>query len=199
MGFYRFIVIILLIVSIPLLLAIGFGIVVSSGFPVFFRQKRVGKDGKVFVLYKFRTMGVGAEKKQNKLQALNEAAGPAFKIRNDPRFTAIGKFLSHTGLDELPQLYNILRGDMVFFGPRPLPVSEAKKLKAWMRKRESVFPGIISPAILSGDYHKNFDAWMKSDVAYARSKSIFRDIRLFFQLMPFVAAMFLKELKKTDF
>jgi len=147
-SLYYVLIMVLFLVTLPLQVAIGLLVYMGSGWPVLFRQKRIGKDGKAFVLFKFRTMVPGADKNQARLRTLNEATGAVFKMRNDPRYTNIGKFLSHTGLDELPQLYNILRGDMVFFGPRPLPVYEEKKLKPWMREREAVLPGIISPAIL---------------------------------------------------
>lgn len=156
---------------------------------ILFRQKRVGKNGRVFTLYKFRTMIRNAEVLQKKYSNKNESTGPAFKIYNDPRFTRIGKFLSHTGLDELPQLWNVVCGDMALLGPRPFPVSEAKKLLPWMKEREHILPGIISPAILTGTYHKDFDAWMKSDVAYAQSKSVLGDAQLLLRCVPFVARL----------
>jgi lipopolysaccharide/colanic/teichoic acid biosynthesis glycosyltransferase len=123
----------------------------------------------------------------------NEASGPAFKIHNDPRFTKIGRFLSHTGLDELPQLINVFKGEMVLIGPRPLPVSEAAKLKIWQREREKVKPGIISPWILEGYHKKTFDDWMKSDVAYAKTKSISVDINLFLRVVRFMVILFVHE------
>lgn len=175
--------------ALPLCFVVGALIVFTSGFPVLFLQKRMGKDGKIFVIYKFRTMQKGAEQMQSQLASLNESSGPTFKVANDPRFTRLGKFLSHTGLDELPQLFNVLRGEMDLIGPRPLPVNEAKKLASWMRKRHSVLSGIISPAILSGKYHKNFDAWMKSDVAYVKAKNISRDVNLLLRCIPFIARL----------
>jgi len=118
----------LFLLSLPLQLIIALLLVILSGWPILFFQKRVGKDGKIFIMYKFRTMNVGSEEQQKKLQKLNEADGPAFKIHDDPRFTKIGKFLAHTALDELPQLINVIKGEMSFVGPRPLPVEEAKKV-----------------------------------------------------------------------
>jgi len=180
---------VIILLTLPLQAAIALAVLLTSGPPVIFRQKRIGKNGRIFTLYKFRTMVPDAERRKQKLRGENEATGPAFKIRNDPRFTAIGKILSHTGLDELPQLYNMVKGDMVFFGPRPLPVAEAKKLTSWMRVRETVLPGVISPAILTGKYHKDFNAWMKSDAVYVLHKSVTHDIGLFFRLIPFAAGM----------
>lgn len=186
---------ILFIISLPLCFVIAVMITCTSGLPVVFRQKRVGKDGKTFTMYKFRTMRPGAEKEQQTLLPQNESDGPAFKLRSDPRFTAIGKTLAHTGLDEIPQLYNVLRGDMALFGPRPLPVGEAGKLKLWQTKRHAIKPGIISPAILTGNYHENFDAWMKSDVAYTKEKSIGHDVRLAGRTVKFMARLVINELR----
>lgn len=177
---YTLAIFVLFLFSLPLQGAMSFLIMVTDGFPIFFRQKRIGKNNKIFTLFKFRTMVGGADRKQQSLRSHNESDGPVFKIHNDPRFTRIGKFLSHTGLDEFPQLWNVVRGDMALIGPRPLPVSEVAKLKPWMQKRHTVLPGIISPAVLSGNYHSDFDAWMKSDVAYAKEKSINGDIKLLF-------------------
>ncbi|OGU58100.1 MAG: hypothetical protein A2V66_11405, partial [Ignavibacteria bacterium RBG_13_36_8] len=169
---YYIFIILFFLLSLPLGLIIAMTIAVTSGFPVIFRQKRVGKGGKTFVMYKFRTMVPNAEALKAKYMHLNTANPPAFKIPDDPRYTKIGKFLSHTGLDELPQLFNVLKGEMALIGPRPLPVQEAVKLKSWQKEREKIKPGIISPWILNG-YHKNsFDDWMKSDIEYAGKKSI---------------------------
>jgi lipopolysaccharide/colanic/teichoic acid biosynthesis glycosyltransferase len=166
------------VISLPVFIVMSILVVLGSGLPILFIQKRVGKNGKPFAMYKFRTMKVGAEGKQRKLISKNEADGPVFKIRNDPRFTSIGKWLSHTGLDELPQLYNILVGDMSLIGPRPLPVLEAKQLKPWQQKRHTIKPGIISPWVLDGYHKKTFDEWMKSDIAYVKTKSFWGDVRL---------------------
>ncbi|MEK7801480.1 MAG: sugar transferase, partial [Pseudomonadota bacterium] len=138
---YLLVVIMISIVSLPLIVVFSLLIILTSGFPVFFRQIRIGKNGKKFVMVKFRSMHNGADVMQPALLDQNEANGPVFKIHNDPRFTRIGAFLNHTGIDELPQLYNVLRGDMALIGPRPLPAAEAKRLKPWMRAREIVLPG----------------------------------------------------------
>lgn len=194
--FYRLAVWAIFLFSLPCAITIGLFVVLVSGFPILFRQKRMGKNGKPFIMYKFRTMVPEAEQLQKKYQNRNESQGPAFKINHDPRFTRIGKVLSHTGLDELPQLYNVIRGEMALIGPRPLPVSEAKKLKFWMRERERILPGIISPAILTGTYHKNFDAWMRSDVAYAANKNPWGDLWLFVRFVPFVAKLLVRGLSE---
>jgi lipopolysaccharide/colanic/teichoic acid biosynthesis glycosyltransferase len=176
--FYFVGILLLIVMSLPLQICIGLCVLIGSGWPMVFRQRRVGRNGRVFIMYKFRSMRVGAEREQTALHARNESDGPTFKIHDDPRYTRIGRILAHTGLDELPQLYNVLRGEMALFGPRPLPVSEAKKLKAWQKKRHMIKPGILSPAILTGTYHQDFDAWMKSDIAYAKNKSFLNDIQL---------------------
>lgn len=189
---YLLTVMVIFFVSLPLQVLIGVLIMVTSGLPIVFRQKRTGKNGSPFVMYKFRTMVKGAEKKRSAYTHLNESQGPAFKIRNDPRFIGIGAFLSHTGLDELPQLFNVLRGDMALIGPRPLPIAEAKKLKPWMKVREQILPGIISPAILTGKYHENFSSWMRSDVSYVQKKNAVSDVRLFLQSFSFLARLFVR-------
>lgn len=178
---YKIFVIVLVLLLLPLGVVLALLIFLTSGPPVFYLQRRIGKNNKPFILYKFRTMAVGAEKQQAKLERLNEANGPVFKIRDDPRFTKLGKFLSHTGLDELPQLVNIFKGEMALVGPRPLPVVEAAKLKPWQKKRHAILPGLISPWILEGYHAKPFDAWMKSDIKYIQEKNIWYDAGLIFR------------------
>lgn len=184
----------LIILLVPLYVVCAGLILFCSGFPILFRQKRVGKDGKIFLMYKFRTMEAGAEKKQSLLKKKNEADGPVFKIYNDPRYTPVGKFLSHTGLDELPQFWNVLKGDMAFIGPRPLPVDEARTLTRWQRKRQNVKPGIISPWILDGYHSKPFSAWMKSDIVYTKKKSFRYDTYLIGKTIPFFLQLCMNEL-----
>lgn len=195
-SLYLLAVVIIFLLSLPIQAAVALLIVVTSGFPIFFQQKRVGLKGKPFVMYKFRTMITQAEAHKSKYQRLNESHGPTFKIHNDPRFTRVGRILSHIGLDELPQLINVIKGDMAFVGPRPLPISEAKKMKPWMRERERVLPGIISPAILTGKYHQDFNAWMRNDVAYARNKTVWRDAILLIEFIPFVAWLLGREVRR---
>lgn len=191
---YTFFLLALFVLSLPIQALVAFGIVFTSGFPIFFRQMRGGKNGKPFVMYKFRTMRTRAEKQQGSLFSKNEANGPVFKIHNDPRFTFLGKFLAHTGLDELPQLYNVLIGDMALFGPRPLPMAEAKRLKPWQQARHAIKPGILSPAILTGKYHEDFDAWMKNDIAYSKKKSFHYDMQLAFRAVKFLQRLLSDEI-----
>lgn len=146
-------------------------------------------------MYKFRTMTRGADKLQFKYKNKNEVDGPVFKIRNDPRFTKIGGFLSHTGLDELPQLLNIVRGEMEFVGPRPLPVEEYMQIEKKYRIRSVVKPGIISPWVING-YHKNtFSDWMESDLKYIKGKNWKYDLEIFLKGVPLVIRLFGKEIK----
>lgn len=159
---------------------------------IIFYQPRIGKNGREFTMYKFRTMYKGADKDQKKYQKLNEADGPVFKIYNDPRYTKLGKFLAHTGLDELPQIINVLKGEMAIVGPRPLPTGEAVKLKKWQKKREKVLPGITSPWIVNGHHKIAFDDWMKSDLWYVENKSFFLDLQIIWQTFWMIIKLFAK-------
>ena len=163
----------------PLMALIAILIKLDSSGPAIFSQKRVGKNGKVFTFYKFRTMVVGAEKLKEKYRDLNEANGPVFKIRDDPRFTRIGKILARTGFDELPQLFNILRGEMSFVGPRPLPVEEERKIEPkYRKKRRLVKPGMTSLWVAEGAQHYSFAKWMESDLEYINSCSLKGDFQI---------------------
>lgn len=193
----RLISLMLILLASPLFVLVGVIIILEDGFPILFFQRRVGKNNEIFTLYKFRTMVGGADRKQQSLRFHNESDGPVFKIHNDPRFTRIGKFLSHTGLDELPQLWNVLRGEMALIGPRPLPVREVAKLKPWMQTRHTVLPGIISPAVLSGNYHSDFDAWMKSDVVYAKEKTTTEDVKLLPTALVFWTTLIARAIKES--
>ena len=134
----------LLLIASPLLLVIGLVIFVTTGFPTIYRQRRTGKNKKSFTIYKFRVMYVGAEKNQWRYRKNNHAPEPMYKNWDDPRFVGIGRWLSKTGLDELPQLVNVIKGEMSFIGPRPLPVAESKKLSKQWDFRYRVKPGIFS-------------------------------------------------------
>ncbi len=192
--FYSVAIFGLILLAAPLLVCISICVYFFSGIPILFTQKRVGKLGTIFYIYKFRTMAINSDIKKKALLDLNEADGPVFKIRNDPRYTRFGKFLAHTGLDELPQLWNVLKGDMALIGPRPLPVSEAKKLVSWQKKRHNIKPGIISPWILEGYHTMSFDAWMKSDIEYMKRKSFATDWVLCIQACKFLGMLFFKEI-----
>lgn len=162
----------------PLMVLIALAIKLTSKGPIIFSQKRAGKLGKVFTIYKFRTMYPGAEKDREKFKKLNEASGPVFKIKNDPRFVGIGKFLARTALDELPQLFNVIKGEMSLVGPRPLPVYEAKQLKPWQKKREKVLPGITSAWVVNGRHNLSFTEWINSDLEYIKKAKIGYDSKI---------------------
>lgn len=167
-----------LILSLPLMCLFYLVILIFFGKPVFFMQKRVGKNGKVFEIIKFRTMVNNAEKQKNKLMHLNESDGPTFKIKNDPRFTSFGKALSRTGLDELPQFWNVICGDMSIVGPRPLPVNEANKLSTKDKIRENVRPGVTSSWVVEGAHSMSFRKWMKLDRSYVNNASFVGDLSI---------------------
>ena len=196
---HRLFIVGLIIFISPLLGIISIAILLDSGFPILYKQLRVGKRGRKFTLFKFRTMVIDAEKLKSLNKRLNEADGPVFKIREDPRFTRLGKFLSHTGWDELPQLFNILKNEMALIGPRPLPISEARKLKSWQKKRQAIKPGIISPWVFEG-YHQNpFNAGMASDIDYVRQKSLTTDCILFVKSIVFIGKLLIQELENRLF
>ena len=176
----------------PLFLMIAIAIKSFSFGPIFFIQKRVGKNGKIFRILKFRTMYVNAEKDKGKYVQFNQADGPVFKIENDPRFTKIGKNLSRTGLDELPQLLNVLKGDMSIVGPRPLPFYEAKKLSKNDRIRESVRPGMTSAWVINGSHKLSFKKWMKLDVEYVSGATFLGDIEIITKTFKLVLLSLLK-------
>ena len=180
-----------LILLAPLALVISLAIVLDSpGDGAIFRQRRVGRDGKLFWLYKFRTMCPDAEKRLNELLKLNQMDGPVFKIKDDPRITRVGRFLRKTSLDELPQLLNVLRGDMSIVGPRPALPREVELYNDYQRQRLYVTPGLscywqIAP-------HRNemsFDEWVALDLKYIRERSFWVDWKIIFLT---VRAMFMK-------
>lgn len=145
----------------PFLFIIGALVLATAGWPILFVQKRLGKGKAPFHLYKFRTMANGAEKAEARLRAQNQAPFPMFKIFDDPRYVGVGKYLSRYGLDELPQLINILKGEMSVVGPRPLPVYQAKKLDGSWDFRYKVKPGIFSEWSLSPQRHTTLERWKR--------------------------------------
>jgi lipopolysaccharide/colanic/teichoic acid biosynthesis glycosyltransferase len=175
-----------LILFAPLMLLIAVAIKATSRGPVVFRQRRSGLGGRPFQLYKFRTMVADAEARKADLMQLNEQDGPAFKIRNDPRITRVGRFLRRTSLDELPQLWNVLLGDMSLVGPRPLPCHETAACEGWQRQRLNVTPGITCIWQIFGRSSVSFDDWIRMDVQYIRSRSVGQDVKLLLQTVPAV-------------
>ncbi len=178
---------ILLITLLPLFLAAAVFINVTSPGPVFYVQDRVGLNKRRFRLYKFRTMIPGAEQRLNELEQLNEVSGPVFKIKDDPRITTMGKFLRKTSIDELPQLLNVLKGDMSLVGPRPLPVRDYEGFEEdWHRRRFSVRPGITCIWQVNGRSDIPFEKWMELDMQYIDQWSIWLDIKILAKTIPVV-------------
>ncbi len=170
----------------PFLIIVGLLIRFSSGSPMIYRQVRCGLYGRKFVLYKFRSMNVGAEDVLWEIRHLNEMDGPVFKMRNDPRVTPIGRVLRKTSIDELPQLWNVLIGDMSLVGPRaPLP-EEVKEYSRWQRRRLSVKPGITCLWQVSGRNEIDFHEWMKLDLQYIDNWSLMLDLKILLRTFPVV-------------
>ena len=165
----------------PVLIGAAVAIKLSSKGPVFFRQVREGKNGKPFGILKFRTMVLGAEEKQADLRSRNEQDGPAFKIKNDPRITGVGRYLRKSCVDELPQLFNVLIGQMSLVGPRPLPVHESHACDAWQRTRLTVLPGLTCTWQAHGGRNVKFADWMRMDLDYIEKQSFWFDLKLIFE------------------
>jgi exopolysaccharide biosynthesis polyprenyl glycosylphosphotransferase len=177
----------LLVAAVPML-AIALLIKLASPGPAFFRQKRSGLNGAPFTLYKFRTMVTNAEQFKHELEAMNEMRGPVFKVTNDPRITRIGKWLRRYSLDELPQLFNVLRGEMSLVGPRPLPVDEVKRFNDLAhRRRLSVKPGITGLWQISGrNQIADFKEWVRLDLEYIDNWSLWLDVTILLRTIPAV-------------
>jgi lipopolysaccharide/colanic/teichoic acid biosynthesis glycosyltransferase len=170
----------------PIFLLTAVAIKSTASGPVLFRQRRVGLGGKPFIMYKFRTMVMTAERQQEQLMALNEQQGPVFKIRNDPRITRLGRLLRTTSIDELPQLWNVLKGEMSLVGPRPPLEKEVRQYQRWQRQRLDVTPGLTCIWQVQGRSTIAFTEWMRMDLRYVRSRSILRDIGLLLRTVPAV-------------
>lgn len=186
-GFDRVGAAILLVLLSPLLLAIALLIKLSSSGPVLFRQQRSGVRGRVFIMNKFRSMVSDAEQLRAELTVFNEMDGPVFKIAKDPRVTGIGRFLRRTSLDELPQLVNVLKGEMSLVGPRPLPVHEVQQFKnPWQRRRLSMKPGITCLWQIAGRNTIGFEEWMRLDLQYIDTWSLWLDFKILVNTIPVV-------------
>jgi exopolysaccharide biosynthesis polyprenyl glycosylphosphotransferase len=177
----------LVVVAIPLVV-VALLIKVTSPGPVLFRQQRSGLNGRPFTLYKFRTMVTNAEQLKHELAAMNEMSGPVFKVTNDPRVTPLGKILRKFSIDEFPQLYNVLRGEMSLVGPRPLPVDEVKRFNDLAhRRRLSMKPGLTCLWQVSGrNQVTDFKEWVRLDLEYIDNWSLWLDLRILFQTVPVV-------------
>lgn len=167
-----------LLLFAPLFAVVAVAIKATSRGPVFFRQRRSGLGGKQFVMLKFRSMIVDAEARKRHLLELNEQDGPAFKIKEDPRITRLGRFLRRTSIDELPQFWNVLRGDMSLVGPRPPLPEEVVQYQTWHRRRLEVTPGLTCIWQVEGRSRVSFEQWMRMDVRYIRSKGLWLDFKL---------------------
>ena len=167
-----------LILLSPLILIVSMLIKLESKGEVIFKQKRVGLNGKEFYMYKFRSMVINAEELKEQLESQNEMSGPMFKIKDDPRITKVGKFIRKTSIDELPQLINVIKGDMSLVGPRPSLPKEVKKFEQWMMERLEVKPGLTCIWQISGRNNIDFEDWMKLDIKYIRERSFKLDIKL---------------------
>jgi exopolysaccharide biosynthesis polyprenyl glycosylphosphotransferase len=168
----------------PLFALIALAIRIDSPGPVIFRQARVGIGGKLFEMYKFRSMREGAEAEIEQLRGRNEADGPIFKIRDDPRRTRVGRLLRRTSLDELPQLWNVLRGEMSLVGPRPPTPTEVDGYMDWHRKRLEVSPGLTGLWQVSGRSLLSFDEMVLLDIYYIEHWSLWLDFKILLRTIP---------------
>lgn len=173
-----------LLVLLPVLLLVALAIRLDSPGPVLFRQARVGKGGHLFSVIKFRSMRQGADQEQEKLRSQNEASGPLFKIRNDPRVTRVGRFLRRTSLDELPQFINVLMGHMSLVGPRPAPPSEVERYQPWHKRRLEVSPGMSGLWQVSGRSELTFDEMVLLDLYYIEHWSPLLDLQIMLKTLP---------------
>jgi exopolysaccharide biosynthesis polyprenyl glycosylphosphotransferase len=177
----------LLITLAPLFAIVTLLIRLDSPGPVFFGQERIGFNKRRFRMLKFRTMVAEADRQQDMLEHLNEAEGPVFKIKNDPRITRVGKFLRRFSIDELPQLFNVLKGDMSLVGPRPLPVRDVDRIDVqWHKRRFSIKPGITCLWQVNGRSNIGFDDWVRMDLDYIDKWSLGLDRLILMKTIPAV-------------
>lgn len=170
-----------LILLSPIFLIVSILIKLESEGEVIFSQTRIGLNGKEFKMYKFRSMVKNAEELKAKLAAQNEMSGPMFKMKEDPRVTKVGKFIRKTSIDELPQLINVLKGDMSLVGPRPSLPKEVEKFEPWMLQRLEVKPGLTCYWQVSGRNNIDFEDWMKLDLQYVEDRNFLLDLKLIFK------------------
>jgi exopolysaccharide biosynthesis polyprenyl glycosylphosphotransferase len=178
----------LLIVSAPFQVLIALLIKITSPGPILFRQQRSGLNGRPFTIYKFRTMVTNADQQKHELAAMNEMSGPVFKVTNDPRITPLGRWLRKFSFDELPQLVNVLRGEMSLVGPRPLPIDEVRRFNDLAhRRRLSVKPGLTCLWQISGRNNvTDFKEWVRLDLEYIDNWSLWLDLKILFRTVPIV-------------
>jgi exopolysaccharide biosynthesis polyprenyl glycosylphosphotransferase len=178
----------ILLLFLPVIPVIVLLIKLDSPGPILFKQKRVGKNGREFDFYKFRSMYVGAESVVGSLKMLKKVNSPIFKLKDDPRVTRLGRFLRRSSLDELPQLLNVLKGDMSIVGPRPNLPSEVTQYLPWQRRRLDVTPGITCYWQITGRSHIGFQEWMRLDLEYIRKRSLSTDLKIMLKTIPAVIA-----------
>lgn len=176
---------VLLVIS-PVMLAAAIAVKLSSSGPIFFRQQRAGLGGRPFGCYKFRSMYVNADAMKEDLWQFNERTGPVFKMENDPRVTAVGQFLRKWSIDELPQLFNVLMGDMSLVGPRPPTMDEVAQYARWHNYRLEVQPGITCIWQVYARHDKCFDNWVRLDIRYKTTRSLWLDLKLLALTLPAV-------------
>jgi exopolysaccharide biosynthesis polyprenyl glycosylphosphotransferase len=179
---------VLLVLTLPLLAVLAVVIRLTSAGPVIFEQERAGFHGRRFRMYKFRTMVVGAEEFRDRVAHLNEMSGPVFKASGDPRLTPVGRFLRKLSLDEIPQLVNVLKGEMSLVGPRPLPLYEAGRIKGAQRRRLAMRPGITGLWQVGGRNMVDFDEWMRMDLLYVDQWSLALDLKILARTIPVVVS-----------
>jgi exopolysaccharide biosynthesis polyprenyl glycosylphosphotransferase len=170
----------------PLLIAVAIAIKLDSRGPVFFRQLRVGRHGQRFRMFKFRTMVLGADEMKDSLRDRNEAQEGLFKIADDPRITRVGRFLRKSALDELPQLLNIVAGEMSLVGPRPLVIEEDERIEGWHRRRLELMPGMTGPWQILGPARVPLREMMAIDYLYVANWSLWTDIKIMLRTVPHV-------------
>ena len=173
-----------LLASLPILAVAAVTVKATSPGPAFFRQRREGHGGKQFTMLKLRTMHIDAEEKKQELRKFSQQDGPAFKMKKDPRTTTVGRFLRWSSMDELPQFWNVLKGDMSLVGPRPLPVEESCACEGWHRRRLHVLPGMTCTWQVCERGNVSFDEWVRMDLRYAKKHSLLEDMRLLVMTLP---------------
>jgi lipopolysaccharide/colanic/teichoic acid biosynthesis glycosyltransferase len=175
-----------LVVLSPVMILAALAVKLTSRGPIIFKQRRAGLGGRPFTILKFRTMCTDAEARKPRLLTQSEQDGPAFKLGNDPRITAAGKILRMTSIDELPQLWNVIRGEMSLVGPRPLPIEESNSCDLWHRRRLEVTPGMTCIWQIEGRSRVTFDEWMRMDARYVRRRRLAHDLWLLIKTIPAV-------------
>lgn len=175
-----------LIILLPVLLLTAVAVKLDSKGPVLYAQRRAGKNGKPFKMYKFRSMCADAEHKIKDLRHLNEKDGPVFKMSNDPRITKVGQIIRKISVDELPQLFNIIRGEMSIVGPRPPLISEVEQYNAYQMQRLNVTPGLTCYWQISGRSMLSFDEWIELDIEYLKKCCLWTDLIIIFKTIPAV-------------